>query len=175
MRNATKRPIKDHPHLSWEALPEGVACVEIAKQVQEEVDSEAFLASLPKRLREVLELRLAGYSWAEAAQRLGVKASTLRGYLPALRAKFVAFFGYDPSKRGFESLIYMEGKTAPRMRQEEMAMKTMGLKSEGFVTTQKVRGEGKSLSAWRVSKGQSAYPIPGYTHKMAELVIGGRQ
>jgi hypothetical protein len=60
------------------------------------------------------------------------------------------------------------------MRQEEMAMKTMGLKSEGFVTTQKVRGEGKSLSAWRVSKGQSAYPIPGYTHKMAELVIGGR-
>ena len=73
MRNATKRPIKDHPHLSWEALPEGVACVEIAKQVQEEVDSEAFLASLPKRLREVLELRLAGYSWAEAAQRWGSK------------------------------------------------------------------------------------------------------
>jgi hypothetical protein len=104
---------KDHPHLSWEALPEGVACVEIAKQVQEEVDSEAFLASLPKRLREVLELRLAGYSWAEAAQRLGVKASTLRGYLPALRAKFVAFFGYDPSKRGFESLIYMEGENSP--------------------------------------------------------------
>jgi hypothetical protein len=59
------------------------------------------------------------------------------------------------------------------MRQEEMAMKTMELKSKGFVTTQKVR-RGKSLSAWRVSKGQSAYPIPGYTHKMAELVIGGR-
>jgi hypothetical protein len=59
------------------------------------------------------------------------------------------------------------------MRQEEMAMKTMELMSKGFVTTQKVR-RGKSLSAWPVSKGQSAYPIPGYTHKMAELVIGGR-
>jgi|GEM_PF-5721662 hypothetical protein len=52
-------------------------------------------------------------------------------------------------------------------------MKAMELMSKGFVTTQKVR-RGKSLSAWRVSKGQSAYPIPGYTHKMAELVIGGR-
>jgi len=28
-------------------------------------------------------------------------------------------------------------------------MKMMELKSKGFVTTQKVRGEGKSLSAWR--------------------------
>jgi hypothetical protein len=34
------------------------------------------------------------------------------------------------------------------MRQEETAMKAMGLKSEGLGTTQKVRG-GKSLSAWR--------------------------
>jgi hypothetical protein len=25
----------------------------------------------------------------------------------------VAFFGYDPSKRGFESLIYMEGENSP--------------------------------------------------------------
>jgi hypothetical protein len=132
MRNATKRPIKDHPHLSWEALPEGVACVEIAKQVQEEVDSEAFLASLPKRLREVLELRLAGYSWAEAAQRLGVKASTLRGYLPALRAKFVAFFGYDPSKRGFESLIYMEGENSPSDETGGNSDEDDGTEEQGF-------------------------------------------
>jgi DNA-directed RNA polymerase specialized sigma24 family protein len=97
MRNATKRSIKDHPHLSWEALPEGVACVEIAKQVQEEVDSEAFLASLPKRLREVLELRLAGYSWAEAAQRFGVKASTFAGIFARIAGEIRGFFGYDPS------------------------------------------------------------------------------
>jgi YD repeat-containing protein len=84
-------------------LPENFACVEIAVQVQETVDSERFLASLPPRLRAMLELRLAGYSWDEAAQQLGVKASTLRGYLPELRAKFVEFFGYDPSNRASES------------------------------------------------------------------------
>ena len=36
-----------------------------------------------------------------------------RGYLPDLRAKFVEFFGYDPSSRASESLIRAEGKTAP--------------------------------------------------------------
>jgi len=48
-------------------------------------------ASLPPRLRTAVELRLAGYLWDEAAQQLGVSASTLRGYLPELRAKFVDF------------------------------------------------------------------------------------
>jgi DNA-directed RNA polymerase specialized sigma24 family protein len=97
----THRQAQCHPQLSWEALPEGVVCGAIAEIGEGDVDGEAFLASLPKRLREVLELRLAGYSWEEAARRLGVQASTLRGYLPELRAKFGAFFGYDPSKRGF--------------------------------------------------------------------------
>jgi DNA-directed RNA polymerase specialized sigma24 family protein len=87
-----------HPCLSLETLPEDFACVEIATQVQETVDSERFLASLPSRLRTALALRLAGYSWDEAAQRLGIKPSTLRGYLPDLRAKFAEFFGYDPSR-----------------------------------------------------------------------------
>jgi len=36
-----------------------------------------------------------------------------RGYLPDLRAKFVEFFGYDPSSRASESLIYMEGQNSP--------------------------------------------------------------
>jgi len=102
-----------HPCLSLETLPESVACVDIAAQVQGDIDGERFVASLPPRLRAVLELRLAGYSWDKAAQQLGVKASTLRGYLPELRAKFVDFFGYDPSKRASESLIRTEGKTAP--------------------------------------------------------------
>ena len=107
------RHAQRHPCLALEMLPENFACVEIAVQVQETVDSERFLASLPPRLRAMLELRLAGYSWDEAAQQLGVSASTLRGYLPELRAKFVDFFGYDPSKRASESLIKAEGKTTP--------------------------------------------------------------
>jgi hypothetical protein len=89
-----------------ETLPENFACVDIAAQVQGDIDGERFVASLPPRLRAAVELRLAGYSWDEAAQQLGVSASTLR-------AKFVDFFGYDPSKRASESLIRAEGKTAP--------------------------------------------------------------
>jgi DNA-directed RNA polymerase specialized sigma24 family protein len=101
------------PCLALETLPESVACVDIAPQVQVDIDGERFLASLPPCLRTALALRLAGYSWEQAAQQLGVKASTLRGYLPELGAKFVDFFGYDPSKRASESLIRAEGKTAP--------------------------------------------------------------
>ena len=81
--------------------------VEIATQVQGDIDGEQFLASLPPRLRAVLELRLAGYSWDKAAQQLGVKASTLRGYLSELRAKFVEFFGYNPSNRASDMCIKM--------------------------------------------------------------------
>jgi DNA-directed RNA polymerase specialized sigma24 family protein len=99
------RRAQRHPCLALETLPENFACMEIAVQVQETVDSERFLASLPPRLRTAVELRLAGYSWDEAAQQLGVSASTLRGYLPELGAKFVDFFGYDPSKRASESLL----------------------------------------------------------------------
>jgi len=102
-----------HPCLALETLPESVACVDIAAQVRGDIDGERFVASLPPRLRTAVELRLAGYSWDEAAQQLGVSASTLRGYLPELGAKFVDFFGYDPSKRASESLIRTEGKTAP--------------------------------------------------------------
>jgi DNA-directed RNA polymerase specialized sigma24 family protein len=102
-----------HSCLALETLPESVACVDITPQVQADIDGERFLASLPPRLHAAVELRLAGYSWDEAAQQLGVSASTLRGYLPELRAKFVDFFGYDPSKRASESLIRAEGKTAP--------------------------------------------------------------
>ena len=36
-----------------------------------------------------------------------------RGYLPELGAKFVEFFGYDPSSRASESLIDMEGQNSP--------------------------------------------------------------
>ena len=81
--------------------------VEIAAQVQGDIDGEQFPASLPPRLRAALELRLAGYSWDKAAQQLGVKASTLRGYLPELRAKFVEFFGYNPSNRASDMCIKM--------------------------------------------------------------------
>ena len=73
-----------HPCLTLETLPESVACVDIAPQVQGDIDGERFLASLPPCLRTALALRLAGYSWEQAAQQLVVKASTLRGYLPEL-------------------------------------------------------------------------------------------
>ena len=75
-----------HPCLALETLPESVACVDIAAQVQGDIDGERFVASLPPCLRAAVELRLAGYSWEQAAQQLGVSASTLRGYLPELRA-----------------------------------------------------------------------------------------
>jgi DNA-directed RNA polymerase specialized sigma24 family protein len=107
-RYAQRRPCP-----TLETLPESVACVDIAAQVQGDIDGERFVASLPPRLRTALALRLAGYSWEQAAQQLGVKASTLRGYLPELGAKFVEFFGYDPSSRASESLIDMEGQNSP--------------------------------------------------------------
>jgi|GEM_PF-3032126 len=66
-----------HPCLALDTLPESVACVDIAPQVQADTDGERFVASLPPRLRAAVELRLAGYSWDEAAQQLGVSASTL--------------------------------------------------------------------------------------------------
>ncbi|CUU37464.1 DNA-directed RNA polymerase specialized sigma subunit, sigma24 family [Armatimonadetes bacterium DC] len=107
------RHAQRHPSLSLEEAPESLACVEIAEQVQGDVDGEAFVAQLPPRLRAVVQLRLQGFSWEAIARQLGVKASTLRGYLPELRARFVAFFGYDPSNRAFESLIEVEGTDSP--------------------------------------------------------------
>jgi DNA-directed RNA polymerase specialized sigma24 family protein len=101
------------PCLALETLPESVGCVDIAAQVQGDIDGERFVASLPPCLRAAVELLLAGYSWEQAAQQLGVKASTLRGYLPELGAKFVESFGDDPSNRASESLIDMEGRNSP--------------------------------------------------------------
>lgn len=74
-RHAERRPC-----LALETLPETVACVDIAAQMQADIDGARFVASLPPRLRAAVELRLAGYSWDEVAQQLGVSASTLRGY-----------------------------------------------------------------------------------------------
>lgn len=57
--------------------------------------------------------RQKGLSWKEVAHKLGVQASTVRGYLPELRARFVVFFGYAPSNRAFESSIEVEGTDSP--------------------------------------------------------------
>lgn len=121
-----------HPSLSLEEAPESLACVEIAEQVQGDVDGEAFVAQLPPRLRAVVQLRLQGFSWEEIAQRLGVKASTVRGYLPELRARFVAFFGYDPSNRAFESLIEVEGTDSPPVETEGDGDASDGSDKQGF-------------------------------------------
>jgi DNA-directed RNA polymerase specialized sigma24 family protein len=138
-----------HPCLALETLPESVACVDIAAQVQGDIDGERFVASLPPRLRAAVELRLAGYSWDEAAQQLGVSASTLRGYLPELRAKFVDFFGYDPSKRASESLLGQRGKQPPQMIEEETQMKAILGLVNGLVTTRNTRG-GESMNAYSI-------------------------
>jgi DNA-directed RNA polymerase specialized sigma24 family protein len=69
--------------------------------VQGDIDGERFVASLPLRLRAAVELRLAGYSWDEAAQQLGVSASTLRGYLPELPGEIRGFFRIRPIETGF--------------------------------------------------------------------------
>jgi|GEM_PF-1097117 len=136
-----------HPCPTLETLPESVACVDIAAQVQGDIDGERFVASLPPCLRAAVELRLAGYSWEQAAQQLGVSASTLRGYLPELRAKFVDFFGYDPSKRASE--IRAEGKTVPQMIEEETQMKAILGLVNGLVTTRNTRG-GESMNAYSI-------------------------
>jgi DNA-directed RNA polymerase specialized sigma24 family protein len=142
-----------HPCLALETLPESVACVDIAAQVQGDIDGERFLASLPPRLRAVLELRLAGYSWDKAAQQLGVKASTLRGYLPELRAKFVDFFGYDPSKRASESLLGQRGKQPPQRIEEETQMKAILGLVNGLVTTRNMLRAKSLVAMGRAKRG----------------------
>jgi len=143
------RHAERHPCLALETLPESIACVDIAAQVQADIDGERFVASLPSRLRAAVELRLAGYSWDEAAQQLGVSASTLRGYLPDLRAKFVDFFGYDPSKWAFESLIRAEGKTAPSADRGGDDDEGDTRIDERLCDDTEHAGGGKSLSVWR--------------------------
>ncbi len=64
------------------------------------VDAERFRAKLPRYLRETLTLLEAGYTPAEIARTLGVCESTVRTYRRELKAKFVKYFGYDPTNRG---------------------------------------------------------------------------
>ncbi len=101
--------------ISWEELSEGVASVEMEEQIQGEIDAQAFLDSLPEGLREMLQLRLQGYSWEETARLLGRNPNTLRSYLPDVRERFVEFFGYDPSKRASESFNRVAGENAPEV------------------------------------------------------------
>ncbi len=126
------RHTQRHPSLSLEEAPESLVCVEMAEQVQGDVDGEAFVAQLPPRLRAVVQLRLQGFSWEEIARQLRVKASTVRGYLPELRARFVAFFGYDPSKRTFESLIEVEGTDSPSVEVGGEGDESDGSDKQGF-------------------------------------------
>ncbi len=105
------RRAQRHPCLALETLPESVACVDIAAQVQGDIDGERFVASLPPCLHAAVELRLAGYSWDEAAQQLGVSASTLRGYLPDCGRNSWIFS--DTTHRNGLLNLRAEGKTTP--------------------------------------------------------------
>ncbi len=62
------------------------------------VESERFMAFLSGRLREVLQLRLRGYTYAEIAQALSLSEGTVKSYGAQLREKFRKYFGYDPTK-----------------------------------------------------------------------------
>jgi RNA polymerase sigma factor (sigma-70 family) len=62
------------------------------------VECERFMAFLPGRLREVLQLRLQGYTYADIAQALSLSQGTVKSYGAQLREKFRKYFGYDPTK-----------------------------------------------------------------------------
>jgi len=62
------------------------------------VECGRFMGFLPSRLREVLQLRLQGYTYAEIAQVLSLSEGTVKSYGAQLREKFRKFFGYDPTK-----------------------------------------------------------------------------
>ncbi len=74
-----------------------------------EVDARLFLDDLPPRLQEVLALRLQGETCEQIARCLGIGVGTVKSYLKDLRANFIAFFGYDPTKRRSAS-GYINGK-----------------------------------------------------------------
>jgi hypothetical protein len=57
------------------------------------------------------------------------------------------FFGYDPSKRGFESLIYMEGENSPSDETGGKSDEDNGTEEQGFGDNTESAG-GKSLSVW---------------------------
>jgi hypothetical protein len=64
----------------------------------DELDAERFANNLPERLREVLQLRLQGYTCAQIAQQMSLSPGTVKAYLAELRKKFVKYYGYDPTK-----------------------------------------------------------------------------
>ncbi|GBC95594.1 hypothetical protein HRbin16_01385 [bacterium HR16] len=64
----------------------------------DELDAERFANSLPERLRQVLELRLQGYTCAQIAEQMSLSPGTVQAYLAELRKKFVKYYGYDPTK-----------------------------------------------------------------------------
>ncbi len=83
-----------------------------------EVDARLFLDDLPPRLQEVLALRLEGETCEQIAGRLGIGVGTVKSYLKDLRAKFLAFFGYDPTKRRSAS-GYINRKRSKRRKSTE--------------------------------------------------------
>lgn len=101
------------PQVAFSDLAEDAIVAEVEKETLETLSVEEFLSALPRVQREALQLRLEGYSWEETAQILGKPSSTLRSYLPSLKAKFREFFGYDPSNQPSQSLISVEGRESP--------------------------------------------------------------
>jgi len=96
-----RRYAERYPCPALETLSESVACVDITPQVQGDIDGERFLASLPPRLSTALELRLAGYSWDEAAQRFGGQSQHLAGVSARFAGEIRGFFRIRPIETGF--------------------------------------------------------------------------
>lgn len=110
------------------------------------LDAERFANRLPDRLREVVKLRLQGYTCAEIAKQLSLSPGTVKAYLAELREKFVQYFGYDPTKKRscdgnvYGSLSGAEPSASPREEERQNALEEVsGLDGGRFVRGKRVR------------------------------------
>jgi len=107
------------------------------------LDADRFTNTLPGRLREVLELRLQGYTVAEIAKHLSLSPGTVKAYLAELRRRFVKYYGYDPTKTPssvgniYGGLSGAEASTSPREEDRKDARQ----KVSGVDGGRSVRGE----------------------------------
>jgi len=127
------------------------------------VECERFMASLPGRLREVLQLRLQGYTYADIAQALTLSQGTVKSYGAQLREKFRKYFGYDPTKSPSRIGNIHGGlseEALPLSEKEEVDdAQGTGMDSGGAVRGKRVRSAPHARRA-RTVRGGGTAPVP---------------
>jgi RNA polymerase sigma factor (sigma-70 family) len=130
------------------------------------LDAERFADALPDRLREVLELRLQGYTCADIAKRLALSPGTVKGYLAELRKKFVQYYGYDPTKTPsrdgniYGSLSGVEASVSHQEGQREDAFEEVsGVDGSGSVRGERVRSAPHSRRVGRARGGDGSRTV----------------